>query len=525
MLIRAFHLDLKTGCFHREYLKSVFRRLAALGYTHLVIELEDRVRLESITGAWWHESYSKGEFSQILRDASGEGLTPVPLIQTLGHLEFLLSRSRYHFLRETPASDLMLCPSMDESRNFLKKMIAEVHELFGSPPFMHLGADEAYHLGSCPSCRGAADARGKGELFSRHINELAAEVLAKKTRPLAWADMALTYPGSISALNRDLTLVDWDYNTGDGIPEAVRIWGEGMFSKEQKGRFPAAFISEFGEHVLAPDGSFRPWPYTGYLMEKGFRVWVAPAATSSGDHYFIPRSRHFPNVAGSVNRLAAEPNPEGMMVTSWATRLTVLETQWPAIAVPAAGPGSWEDLKPAVSSLVFGESIDDIFPAWEKISAPLVNTHSYLGQEHGIYYYGPAEPLSRIMPDWDKKGRLEPEFRFLEDKKQGYREGERITAGLMKRLKPGRSTISYLNFASRAMQAKAKELELGLKSYYDGESNPAGAAELLVRTEELKDEYAGMLSEIYMPASVERFLAIIFDGSRRHLVREAGRRG
>lgn len=523
--IKLFHLDLKAGCFRREYLNRIFNRLASLGYTHILFELEDRVQLDSIAGAWWHESYSREEFSDILRDASSAGLVPVPLIQTLGHLEFLLSRAKYHPLRETPASDCMLCPSLGESRAFLKRLIAEVNELFESPPFIHLGADEARSLGVCPECRRMAGSVGIGGLFGGHINELAKEVISRGSRPVIWADMVLAYPEAVSLLDRNIVLVDWDYNTGDGEPEKVRIWGAGHFTPEQKNEYPEGFLSGPGRHVFAENGSLRPWPFAKYLMEEGFSVWIAPAVTSGGDHYFTPRFMHFPNVAGAVRRLGTEPRPEGLIVTAWALRLTVFETHLAAAAIPAAaesaGNAGWKSLEPVVSSLVFQEEIDGIFRAWEKISVPLISTHSYLGIGKHIYYYGAAEPLDCLVSGWDAEGRLKHEAETLEEKVLGYTEGEKITASLIPHLKSGEETASFLNFAARAMLAKAEELDLALKSYYDKKTDRSAAADLIVKTEELKDEYGRMLSDIYRPASVERFLTIIFDSSRRYLERVA----
>ena len=94
--MRAYHLDMKCAQFRPDYLASLFARLKQAGYSHVFFEIEDKVRLECIKGAEWCEAYSKQEFSKILAICSENGLTAVPLIQSLGHLEFLLSHRRFH---------------------------------------------------------------------------------------------------------------------------------------------------------------------------------------------------------------------------------------------------------------------------------------------------------------------------------------------------------------------------------------------------------------------------------------------
>ena len=51
----AFHLDLKTGHYRPDYLKNLFPRLNKCGYTHVVFEIEDKVRLDNLVDATWFE--------------------------------------------------------------------------------------------------------------------------------------------------------------------------------------------------------------------------------------------------------------------------------------------------------------------------------------------------------------------------------------------------------------------------------------------------------------------------------------
>ena len=89
--MQAFHLDMKMGQFRPEYLVSLFLRLRQAGYDTVVFEIEDKVRLDCIGSAAWCEAFSKEEFSGILSNCRSAGLQAIPLIQTYGHMEWLLT--------------------------------------------------------------------------------------------------------------------------------------------------------------------------------------------------------------------------------------------------------------------------------------------------------------------------------------------------------------------------------------------------------------------------------------------------
>lgn len=519
--VRAFHLDLKALCYRDDYLRGLFPRLAALGYTHLVVEIEDKVRLEALEGATWHEAWSKERFASLLASASAAGLTPVPLIQTLGHLEFLLSRPGFHSLRETPASATMLCPSRPESLAFLRRLVAETDELFGGPPFIHLGADEARCLGRCPACRARIREKGLAAMLGGHLGEITGAVLARGRRPVIWADMVLAHPEALEELDRETILVDWDYWTGDDAPAELRVWGAGMLDEPGCRELPAGFRAGPGRYAFAADGSLRPWPYTGYLLSRGFDVWIAPALTSSGDHYFAPRFLHLANVAGAVRRMAADPRPGGLLVTSWAVRMTTIESQWPGAAIPAAadsaGPLPWSGLAAEAGRIVFGRPAPAFFRAWEKIARPLPTTHSRLGVNSHAHYYGPGRPIPEVLEELARAGALEHEATLLPGLEAGYRSGQASLAREKADADPGATVLAFWRFAARAMMIRAGELSLALDVRRGGRYSRAKAGRLLMENEVLAEDYRRLLGKIYTPAGVERCLAIVFDASRLYL--------
>lgn len=523
--IIAFHLDLKTSHYRADYLKALFPRLAAIGYTHVVFEIEDKVRLESITGAEWHEAYSKSEFAGILAACRAAGLKPLPLIQTLGHLEFLLSHSRYHHLRELPATAYQLCPSRPDSVAFLKRWLDEVCELFAPLEFLHLGADETHYLGRCPACAERVQRESKSALYLDHLNTLAGHVLAKGVRPMAWADMVLAHPQALDRVSRDLVWVDWNYACGAGVPERVQIWGGGGSQDAAGARAHLAKNPglPYEPYWFDAGGALRPWPHADFLRDQGFTVWIGPATRSHGDTCFMPRFAHLANVAGAAARLKADSPPAGVLVTSWALRLHTLEAQWPLLRSPqfvtqsAPDPGA---VASAVAAAWLGQPLPGFAEAWEKLGTPLPHLHSYLGINSESYYYGPMDRLDLLasqwlasgFPGWGTLSPAEARSRtesILADYHAAHATLAAITA-------PAANGFAFWQFAARAQAVKARELLVAL-DMAAGTPDRAVAAALVLETEALQDEYRALLRGLYTPGSVERELDMIFAGGLRCL--------
>lgn len=93
------HLDLKGAPPSIDYLKSIFPLLHDLGVTSLLIEYEDvfpynDVDLRAVN------AYTKNDIKTLLQTAKKNNLNVIPLVQTFGHLEFLLKMKKFIHLRE-----------------------------------------------------------------------------------------------------------------------------------------------------------------------------------------------------------------------------------------------------------------------------------------------------------------------------------------------------------------------------------------------------------------------------------------
>ncbi|MGZ5453346.1 MAG: family 20 glycosylhydrolase, partial [Candidatus Aminicenantales bacterium] len=142
--LTGFHIDMNIGQFRGPYLKSELKALAAKGYNAIVWEVENNIRWETCPECVSPDAFTKAEFKDILAYSRSLGLEPIPLLQTIGHCEYVLKNERYKSLAEVPERIDQYCPRNPEVVAFLTKWIEEYLDVFGPIRYFHLGADEAY---------------------------------------------------------------------------------------------------------------------------------------------------------------------------------------------------------------------------------------------------------------------------------------------------------------------------------------------------------------------------------------------
>lgn len=128
-------------------------------------------------------------------------LKMIPLVQTFGHLEFVLKRDRYSHLRETPNNYTSVCPLNPESVELVCSMIDQHMELLSSLhqelgltpqiPLIHIGADEVFNLATCQSCQFFQEEAGTNALYAKFMRQVCKYVTKTypETEIMMWDDM------------------------------------------------------------------------------------------------------------------------------------------------------------------------------------------------------------------------------------------------------------------------------------------------------------------------------------------------
>lgn len=304
------HFDLKGAPPKVGFLIDVFRLIRKNGATGIMVEWEDTFPWSGVLeeNRATH-AYSMEEVKQILEAARQLGLDIIPLVQTFGHLEWILKLEKFRKHRENDRYPQVVCLADDEGVALVKealKQVIDVHKQFGIK-FFHIGADEAFQFGVCEKDREyfkSHQGHGKEMLATVHLKKIAEYVLSltPDTKILVWHDMVKSFPQTVlkeTGLSSLVEPVVWDYSetiqqqnefTWQQLANSFQtVWGSSAF---KGANYPAAqeinlvhymrnnqgwlkHKDQFGKHFT----TFRGLIMTGWSRYDHFAVlaelWVS----------------------------------------------------------------------------------------------------------------------------------------------------------------------------------------------------------------------------------------------------------
>lgn len=229
--VRLVHLDLKGAPPRLSYLSELFPLFRALGASGLLVEYEDMFPYEGHLQLLRAEhAYSPAEIRDIQQLAAQHGLEVVPLVQTFGHMEFVLKHPALAHLREVAPFPNTLNPHAAESLALVGAMLDQVLGLHPGARRLHIGCDEVYYLGEGEASRQwlQQEHNSKAKLCLSHVAAVARHVQARHpaTTPLVWDDMLRDVPeGQLAAsgLPQLVEPVLWDYAADLDVPGKVLL--------------------------------------------------------------------------------------------------------------------------------------------------------------------------------------------------------------------------------------------------------------------------------------------------------------
>ncbi|KAM9305453.1 hexosaminidase D-like [Gastrophryne carolinensis] len=192
--MKLVHLDLKGAPPKVSYFEQIFPLFSKLGANGVLIEYEDMFpftgELELLKST---HAYSQEDLAKILHLAEINHLEVVPLVQTFGHMEYVLKHDKYRNLREVEQYPNSLNPHNIESLELLKKILTQVLDKHPASSWVHIGADEVYHLGEGQDSKSWLN-NNKGDLgkmFLDHLKKVIDFLHAQypDKRQMMWDDM------------------------------------------------------------------------------------------------------------------------------------------------------------------------------------------------------------------------------------------------------------------------------------------------------------------------------------------------
>ncbi len=314
-MIRAFQWDLARQVERLDFLKSLLPRYAAWGYQELYLHLEDAAHYPSLPGVGREDAYSFEGFGELVLTAAQNGIRVVPIINLLGHTQYLIKHPDWrdlNELRDEHGKALergQLCPLHPRTSELADKLLRDIAP-YCTAGKVHVGLDESFHLGKCPRCREEIARSGLAAHFAGHVNRLHALAGKLGLQLGFWADMLYFIPEAIPLLPTGIIAYDWYYYP---------------FAKK-----PRVEFFNFAERDLAPALKRQGIAYYGCPMNGAFRHEPLPVF---GDRLGNIRSWWRRCIAVKAN---------GILLTSWEAYRLALET---TTVVDAAAASLW--LEPA----------------------------------------------------------------------------------------------------------------------------------------------------------------------------------
>ncbi|MBU0474378.1 MAG: family 20 glycosylhydrolase [Bacteroidetes bacterium] len=322
----VFHFDFNSVSLNENYVRLWLKKAAAMGYNSVLWEIENEVQWDICPECSSPDAFSKETFRSILNYSRELGLEPIPLLQTIGHAEYVLENENNKSFREDSTRYDCYCTTNPQVRIFLKNWIDEYLELFGDIKYFHLGGDEAYAFASCSKCKQQVSKTSENSLYVEHIADISQNLLKKGIRPGIWSDMILKYPNEIGQLNKEFVIWDWNYWDGDEIPERVMVWSKG--GRLSKSEISDSILSDFPE-IINNAGELNPFYTCDVLKRLKYDVILCSSSRSYGDGVFAGRNElHVSNIIGAAKK-TVNLGLLGNCVTSWAVRIHNNEIQEP----------------------------------------------------------------------------------------------------------------------------------------------------------------------------------------------------
>ncbi|RNA40912.1 Hexosaminidase D [Brachionus plicatilis] len=238
---KLVHLDLKGSPPKLNYLKELIPFMKKSGATGVIIEYEDffpyKDDLESVTN---QNHYTNQELKQIFDLLKQNQMSLIPLIQTYGHMEFVLKLKQFSHLRESPEHYQVITPCLNESYSkVLYKMIDQILEIHPEElEYIHIGCDEVFFINQNDACKKMPHLQTTKDFFIYHVTNLVNYVKSKRPNlgVMIWEDMIRrnmlsSNDYSIKTFAKKIVPVVWNYKAQVEIDSDVfRIYDD-LFSE------------------------------------------------------------------------------------------------------------------------------------------------------------------------------------------------------------------------------------------------------------------------------------------------------
>lgn len=221
-----------------EIAKAVRELMARFKINTLVLECE-YITWDSHPELAQHSyGMSKDDARKVIRAADENMIEVIPLIQSLGHSEWMFTNGQHLDLAEDPERPYHSCPTNPQAYKLIFDVYQEAVDLF-KPRIFHIGHDEVTGSGRFPY-RSKKSGKTVTQLIMEDIQKLHTWFKERNIQVMLWGDMFLYKTEAADACNagtlaeakerrsllpRDVIIADWHYEPVS--PEkytSLKIW-------------------------------------------------------------------------------------------------------------------------------------------------------------------------------------------------------------------------------------------------------------------------------------------------------------
>uniref|UniRef100_A0A8C6YG71 beta-N-acetylhexosaminidase n=1 Tax=Naja naja TaxID=35670 RepID=A0A8C6YG71_NAJNA len=200
--------------------QQIFPLLHVLGANGILLEYEDMYPYDGeLKPLRANDAYSPSEVKEILKLAKSHDLEVIPLIQTFGHMEFVLKHKEFCHLREVAMFPNTVNPHKEDSLKLVIAMIEQVMALHDDLRWFHIGCDEVYYLGEGEESKEwlQQEENTIEKLCLAHMKAVASHIVSTHptVKPIVWDDMLRRMSKETlrdSGLAQLIELMIWDYS-------------------------------------------------------------------------------------------------------------------------------------------------------------------------------------------------------------------------------------------------------------------------------------------------------------------------
>jgi len=220
MEFRAVSDDISRGqVSNLENFKKIISHISRYKMNTYLPYLEDMIEFDKYPSIGKDRgALTKSEIKEIVSFANLHFVEVIPVFQTLGHYENILSLPEFIQYAEYPGA-ASLCVSEEKVYSFLEDLLKEVFPLFPSRYF-HMGADESYDVGHGKS-KELLDKSNIASLHANHYKRVYDICKAHGKEVMMYGDIILDLPEILDQIPKDITIIDWHYRSDFTYPSTT----------------------------------------------------------------------------------------------------------------------------------------------------------------------------------------------------------------------------------------------------------------------------------------------------------------